>query len=105
MSRLPLLLLTTAALLGAGSHAIRLVPIPALPPGTPAPVQPLPDLPVLQPDPVRPTAPTPAPATAYAPRDPLYPRQWNLQAIHIPEAWTLTRGGPVTVAVLDTGFV
>lgn len=105
MPRLPLLLLATATLLGAGGHAIRLVPVPALPPSTPAPVQPLPDLPVLQPDPVRPSPPTPAPAPAYAPRDPLYPRQWSLQAIHLPEAWTLTRGGPVTVAVLDTGFV
>ncbi|GGR94877.1 serine protease [Deinococcus sedimenti] len=39
------------------------------------------------------------------PSDPLFTAQWNLQAIRMPQAWALQRSAPVTVAVLDTGFV
>ncbi len=56
----------------------------------------------------------------YRPSDPLYPQQWNLSAIGMPQAWALLpdamkpdaakrtstlKTPPVTVAVLDTGFV
>jgi serine protease len=37
------------------------------------------------------------------PNDPLYESQWHYRAINLPEAWSITTGGPVTVAVLDTG--
>ncbi|KEF35643.1 serine protease, partial [Deinococcus sp. RL] len=51
---------------------------------------------------------SPTPAT-YRPPDPLFPRQWNLTAVGMPGAWAQLagtgRGAPVTVAVLDTGFV
>ncbi len=50
-----------------------------------------------------PTTPT-VPTAAYRPADPLYAQQWNLQAIHMEGAWAVTRGAPVTVAVLDTGY-
>lgn len=100
--RLRLGLLLGVALLPA-SQAIRLVPIPALPPGVTTPT--LPEIP-----PVTPTAPglQPLPTTVPAqsiPSDPLYPRQWNLPVIHAAQAWALAPGGPVTVAVLDTGYV
>ncbi|MEZ4319074.1 MAG: S8 family peptidase [Myxococcota bacterium] len=35
--------------------------------------------------------------------DPYNPLQWNLQMLDIETAWTHTRGGSTTVAVLDTG--
>lgn len=38
------------------------------------------------------------------PQDPLYPRQWNLPLIHLPEAWEVSRGSSsIRIAVLDTG--
>ncbi|MGI8944848.1 MAG: S8 family serine peptidase [Thermoleophilaceae bacterium] len=40
---------------------------------------------------------------AAKPNDPLFPFQWNLPAIQIPDAWAVSRGGGATVAVLDTG--
>lgn len=83
--------------------------IPALPPRTQAAVQGpemLPEIPPAPSSPVRPTSPgTPGTVSPGVPSDPLYARQWNLPAIHLPDAWALGRGGPVTVAVLDTGFV
>lgn len=36
---------------------------------------------------------------------PDFARQWNLQQINIQDAWTIRAGAPVTVAILDTGFV
>ncbi|EYB68041.1 peptidase S8/S53 subtilisin kexin sedolisin [Deinococcus phoenicis] len=111
MKALPSALLT-AALLGAAALAA--------PGATPLPALPTSPLPELSPEPLRPlTAPpllplSPAPAaptlpTAYRPSDPLFARQWNLQAIHAPGAWAQLagtgRGARVTVAVLDTGFV
>lgn len=47
---------------------------------------------------------------AARPSDPLYGRQWNLQSIQVPGAWaqlpaSRSWGLPVTVAVLDTGYV
>ncbi|MFC4426920.1 S8 family serine peptidase [Deinococcus navajonensis] len=120
-SRLALL---GAALLGAGS-GLQVTPIPALPPRptAPTPVTPSP-LPELQPvtptlpalvPMVAPTAPSPAPAAplrspaAVRPTDPLFARQWNLQAIGMPAAWAQLPAGKswgpaVTVAVLDTGY-
>ncbi|THF86818.1 serine protease [Deinococcus sp. KSM4-11] len=108
-------LLLGGALLGlaltAATHAIRFVPIPALPPGqtAPGPVRPtLPEIPPVSPTPgasdVQPPALAPTSAQS-VPSDPLYPRQWDLPVIRLPQAWTLAPGGPVTVAVLDTGFV
>ncbi|WP_216321833.1 S8 family serine peptidase [Deinococcus aestuarii] len=95
--------------------APRVVPIPALPlsPGatslpelqpvpTPAPPAP-PLLPLTAPPTTSPVVPT-----LYRPADPLFARQWNLEAIRASGAWALLggrRGAPVTVAVLDTGFV
>jgi Subtilisin-like serine proteases len=40
---------------------------------------------------------------AFVPNDRLYPQQWNLRAIHMPEAWDISQGEGVTVAVVDTG--
>jgi len=41
---------------------------------------------------------------AYEPNDPLFPSQWNLARMQLPNAWDWTRGNPqVVVAVLDTG--
>jgi serine protease len=40
---------------------------------------------------------------ALVPNDQLYDQQWNLQAIKMPEAWDVTSGSGVTVAVIDTG--
>lgn len=37
------------------------------------------------------------------PNDPGYPSQWDLPAIHVPDAWPYSRGAGVTVAVIDTG--
>lgn len=37
------------------------------------------------------------------PNDEMYGRQWNLQAINMPEAWDITAGEGATVAVIDTG--
>lgn len=39
----------------------------------------------------------------FTPDDPMFPLQWHLDAIKAPEAWTLTRGAGVVVAVIDTG--
>jgi len=47
--------------------------------------------------------PTPVPAHEGFPNDPLYPKQWHLRQIGMPEAWKLADGNGVTVAVLDTG--
>ncbi|PNY82942.1 serine protease [Deinococcus koreensis] len=90
--------------------------MPIAPPSTPRPAPaPAPALPEIPPAPaspsappeIRPVAPAPvSPPPAFRlPTDPLFPRQWDLRAIRLPEAWVLSRGGPVTVAVLDTGYV
>ncbi|MFC4638906.1 S8 family serine peptidase [Deinococcus hohokamensis] len=116
-----------AALITPG-HSLQVTPIPALPPRpapapTPASPAPLPELqpvtptqpalvPVLTPTApaVTPAAPTSArPPTAVRPTDPLFARQWNLQAIGMPAAWAQLPAGKawgpqVTVAVLDTGY-
>lgn len=42
-----------------------------------------------------------APATP--PDDPMFPSQWHLRLIGIPEAWSVTNGSGAVVAVLDTG--
>ncbi|MGO9831417.1 MAG: S8 family peptidase [Myxococcaceae bacterium] len=43
-------------------------------------------------------------AQGWTPNDPLYPKQWNLKLIGMPEAWEVSHGKGVTVAVLDTGI-
>ncbi|BDP42862.1 serine protease [Deinococcus aetherius] len=108
-------LLLTGALAGVAAAAPRIVPIPALPLPSgqatlpelqplPTPAQPAPPLlPLTNPPATPPVAPT-----LYRPADPLFARQWNLEAIRAPGAWALLgrgHGAPVTVAVLDTGFV
>ncbi len=40
---------------------------------------------------------------ARPPNDPLFPTQWHLPQIQIPEAWSVSKGAGATVAVLDTG--
>ncbi|MDV6374488.1 S8 family serine peptidase [Deinococcus arenicola] len=59
----------------------------------------------------------PAPPAASRPSDPLYPQQWSLNTIGMTQAWaqtpqllnrlskTLPIPAPITVAVLDTGFI
>jgi len=44
-------------------------------------------------------------ARAYTPNDPHFDKQWNFQAIGLPQAWEYNRGGSadITVAVIDTG--
>lgn len=121
---LPLTILS-AALLAAGAHAIQATPIPALPPAQMSPSSPVPGTEILpEIPPVSPTAPTtprapssttstattpPTVSNLFLPTDPLFPRQWDMSAIHLPEAWKLWKSVPnpvpVTVAVLDTGFV
>ena len=40
----------------------------------------------------------------FTPNDPYFGSQWNLPAIHAPEAWDITQGTPaIKVAVVDTG--
>lgn len=39
----------------------------------------------------------------FEPDDPMYTRQWHMQMIHTPEAWGVTQGEGVVVAVIDTG--
>ncbi|MDQ7841426.1 MAG: S8 family peptidase [bacterium] len=38
------------------------------------------------------------------PTDPMYGSQWHYPQIGLPAAWDITTGGPVIVAVLDTGI-
>src|SRR5271154_4176707 len=42
-------------------------------------------------------------AQDFTPNDPEYPKQWNLRMIGMPDAWEVSRGKGVIVAVLDTG--
>ncbi|CAM4204703.1 S8 family serine peptidase [Deinococcus marmoris] len=75
-----------------------LVPLPGAPPSIPTTPKPVPVSPAV-----------------YRPADPLFTRQWDMTTIGMPQAWALLpevvqKGGlprsvPVTVAVLDTGFV
>jgi serine protease len=37
------------------------------------------------------------------PDDPMFPLQWHMEMIRAPEAWSVTRGAGVIVAVIDTG--
>jgi len=39
----------------------------------------------------------------FIPNDPLYPRQWHFPPVQAPAVWEITRGGGVTVAIVDTG--
>ncbi|MBW3561372.1 MAG: S8 family serine peptidase [Actinobacteria bacterium] len=40
---------------------------------------------------------------AAAPDDPYYPQQWNLEKVRAAEAWTVTEGQGIVVAVIDSG--
>ena len=40
---------------------------------------------------------------ARVPNDAVYPQQWALPVIQAPEAWDITTGGAIVVAVVDTG--
>ena len=53
------------------------------------------------------TRPTVSPAAAASSLlvPPEFARQWNMQQIDLQGAWAISSGAPVTVAVLDTGFV
>jgi serine protease len=42
-------------------------------------------------------------AQGWTPNDPDYSKQWNLRMIGMPDAWDISHGKDVTVAVLDTG--
>ncbi len=44
-----------------------------------------------------------AAAAVPAPNDTNFAKQWNLPLIQIPDAWEVSRGEGVTVAVLDSG--
>lgn len=69
---------------------------------SPAPLEEIP----LAPDPGAAPGHARAPTVqAVTPGDPLFPQQWNLALIRMPQAWALERSAPVMVAVLDTGFV
>ena len=39
----------------------------------------------------------------FVPDDPLFARQWHMEMIHTPEAWTITHGKGAVVAIIDTG--
>jgi serine protease len=39
----------------------------------------------------------------FEPDDPMYGRQWHMQMINTPEAWGVTKGEGVIVAIIDTG--
>ncbi|NJK72669.1 MAG: peptidase S8 [Synechococcaceae cyanobacterium SM2_3_60] len=39
----------------------------------------------------------------FVPNDEFYPRQWNFEAIAMPQAWRLSQGEGAVVAVIDTG--
>lgn len=47
--------------------------------------------------------PTQPPSGSVTPNDPTYPQQWALTLTKTNEAWTTTTGGPIIIAVLDTG--
>src|SRR5262249_9384786 len=40
----------------------------------------------------------------FQPNDPDYDKQWNLRQIHMPQAWQISKGKGVVVAVIDTGI-
>lgn len=53
---------------------------------------------------VRAIAPNGRLRPAWTPNDPLFPKQWAIQAADVPRAWDITRGSPtVRVAVIDSG--
>lgn len=42
-------------------------------------------------------------APRFEPNDPLFARQWHMENLRVPEAWTVTRGEGAVIAVIDTG--
>ncbi|MGY2893078.1 S8 family serine peptidase [Deinococcus sp. UYEF24] len=61
----------------------------------------------VQSSPVRssPVQTSPLQAAPTLPTDPYFAQQWNLRQINIQDAWAVKSGAPITVAVLDTGYV
>lgn len=106
-----------AVALAAGALA-QGVKVPALPPGAALPpaapalkvlkgeLTPLPEQPTTLPNTLPSPSQMPKPAPAYT-REPLWPAQWNMVQARMPQAWALlpAKPAPVTVAVLDTGYV
>ena len=55
------------------------------------------------PTPTPSSTPSPTP-TGRTPNDAYYQTyQWNLRQINAPQAWTITTGQPITIAIVDTG--
>jgi thermitase len=48
-------------------------------------------------------APNHTRATLQTPDDPVFRQQWALRSIKAPEAWDITTGAPIVIAILDTG--
>ncbi|WP_293915035.1 S8 family serine peptidase [Deinococcus sp.] len=132
-SLLPLALLTALLTPTSALRITPLAPLEPSPPGLnqpslsqpspikpspikPGPAQPTPSSPdkAAQTKPVQaspaqsvPAPAVPGPAAPYTatPTDPLYARQWNLDAINMRSGWAVTGAQAITVAVLDTGYV
>lgn len=49
------------------------------------------------------TTPAPLDGEGFRPNDPFYRHQWHLDQIGMPNAWQVSRGEGVVVAVIDTG--
>ncbi len=91
-------MLTSLFALAVGTAAALTVKVTAAPKviAVPASVRPLP---------AASTGAASGAGTTVLPTDPFFTQQWNLTQIRAPEAWTVRSGAPVTVAVLDTGYV
>ena len=46
----------------------------------------------------------PGAPVAFEPNDPYFDRQWNMKAIQLPQAWDISEGQNVVIAVLDSGI-
>ncbi|MGH9180472.1 MAG: S8 family serine peptidase [Acidimicrobiales bacterium] len=53
--------------------------------------------------PLLPVVAGPAQPAAGQPADPLFARQWGLQQVRAPGAWTVARGAGIVIAVVDSG--
>ncbi|MFN4250202.1 S8 family serine peptidase [Deinococcus sp.] len=114
MRAVPSTLIRLGLTLLLGSLPASGLSIPALPPDTLPEILPV-GAPTPRPAPPLITAPAPNPAapaspSGRVPTDPLFARQWTLPVVRAAQAWALpgvliAPARPVTVAVLDTGFV
>ncbi|MDQ4133856.1 MAG: S8 family serine peptidase [Actinomycetota bacterium] len=80
-------------------------PAPSTAPSTGGPASPALTGPLgpASPAPTGPLGPEVPATLTGAPNDPLFAKQWHLQAVGVPEAWAVATGKDVTVALLDTG--